>query len=163
MRRRQVNQRQLAERIGVDPSAVSRWVSGRQAPEARYLRALAISLETSSDYLLGIVSAKPEEGPVDLAVVIQTDDWLWGGRRVTPETRRRVRGILWFALAPADQWPQLPTIVPTTGQTPAGDDAPRENGNRPGVTVVFTRRRRSRLGGEGVGSGGEVGGGDHVG
>ena len=49
-----ISQRELANRIGVDESIVSRIISGDRAPKAEVLANIATALHTTSDYLLGI-------------------------------------------------------------------------------------------------------------
>lgn len=49
-----ISQRELANRIGVDESIVSRIISGDRNPKADVLANIATALHTTSDYLLGI-------------------------------------------------------------------------------------------------------------
>jgi len=49
-----ISQRELANRIGVDESIVSRIISGDRKPKADILANIATALHTTSDYLLGI-------------------------------------------------------------------------------------------------------------
>lgn len=49
-----LNQTQLAERIGVDKSAISFWENGINEPKANYITKLALLFNISADYLLGI-------------------------------------------------------------------------------------------------------------
>ena len=48
-------QAQLAVATGLQPAAVSHFETGQRMPNARNLRKLAIALNCSADYLLGIV------------------------------------------------------------------------------------------------------------
>lgn len=48
------NQTQFANLIGVKPSQVSEWLSGKANPGYDTLKAMATALHVSSDYLLGI-------------------------------------------------------------------------------------------------------------
>lgn len=49
-----ITQRELANRIGVDESIVSRIINGDRNPKADVLANIATALHTTSDYLLGI-------------------------------------------------------------------------------------------------------------
>ena len=49
-----MSQRDLANRIGVDESIVSRIIKGERIPKSDVLANIATALHTSSDYLLGI-------------------------------------------------------------------------------------------------------------
>lgn len=49
-----ISQRELANRIGVDESVVSRIIKGDRKPKADILANIATALHTTSDYLLGI-------------------------------------------------------------------------------------------------------------
>ena len=48
------SQPDLAKRVGVSKGMISIWENNINEPKATYLRRLAIELETSADYLLGI-------------------------------------------------------------------------------------------------------------
>lgn len=56
-----LNQAELAQKTGLQPSAISHFESGRRAPSFDNLRVLADVLGVSTDYLLGRV-AKPGIG-----------------------------------------------------------------------------------------------------
>lgn len=49
-----ISQKQLAERINISESIVSRYISGEREPKANVLANIATALNTTSDYLLGI-------------------------------------------------------------------------------------------------------------
>ena len=49
-----LSQAQLAEKIGVNTSAVSLWENDVNEPKASYIARLALALDVSADYLLGI-------------------------------------------------------------------------------------------------------------
>lgn len=49
-----ISQKQLAERINLSESIVSRYISGEREPKANVLANIATALNTTSDYLLGI-------------------------------------------------------------------------------------------------------------
>ena len=49
-----MSQRDLANRIGVDESIVSRIIKGERIPKSDVLANIATALHTTSDYLLGI-------------------------------------------------------------------------------------------------------------
>lgn len=51
-----ISQRDLANRIGVDESIVSRIIKGERTPKSDVLANIATALHTTSDYLLGIES-----------------------------------------------------------------------------------------------------------
>lgn len=49
-----MTQREIAERAGLPPSLISHFENGTRCPAFENLRRLALSLEVSADYLLGI-------------------------------------------------------------------------------------------------------------
>lgn len=49
-----LNQKQLAEKIGVTPQSISYYCNGARLPDVDILRLLANCLDVSADYLLGI-------------------------------------------------------------------------------------------------------------
>lgn len=49
-----ISQRELASKIGVDESIVSRIIKGERTPKSDMLANIATALHTTSDYLLGI-------------------------------------------------------------------------------------------------------------
>ena len=49
-----LTQKALAERIGLNEAAVSRYISGERDPKPETLANIATALHTTSDYLLGI-------------------------------------------------------------------------------------------------------------
>ena len=51
-----LNQKMLAQRIGVTEAVISRYISGEREPRPDILANIATALHTSSDYLLGIES-----------------------------------------------------------------------------------------------------------
>jgi transcriptional regulator with XRE-family HTH domain len=50
-----LRQERLAELVGVKQSTVSRWLSGQDAPAGVRLQSLATTLETTADYLTGMM------------------------------------------------------------------------------------------------------------
>jgi transcriptional regulator with XRE-family HTH domain len=50
---RGLNQKQVAERVGISPSIVSRYELGRGEPRLSVLRRLADVLDVTTDFLLG--------------------------------------------------------------------------------------------------------------
>lgn len=49
-----MSQKELAERVNVSMSVISRYISGQREPKANVLANIATVLKTTSDYLLGI-------------------------------------------------------------------------------------------------------------
>lgn len=53
-KKRGISQKQLAQRIGVTESVISRYISGEREPKPDVLANIATALHTTSDFLLGI-------------------------------------------------------------------------------------------------------------
>lgn len=49
-----ISQKELADRINISESVVSRYISGEREPKANVIANLATAFRTTSDYLLGI-------------------------------------------------------------------------------------------------------------
>jgi transcriptional regulator with XRE-family HTH domain len=60
LKKRNMSQKGLAERIGVSEVVISRYISGGRDPKPDMIANLATALHTTSDYLLGI-----EDGEFD--------------------------------------------------------------------------------------------------
>lgn len=54
LQKRGVTQKELASRIGITESTMSRYISGDRSPSPETLANIATALHTTSDYLLGI-------------------------------------------------------------------------------------------------------------
>ncbi len=54
MRKQGITQKQLADRLNTTEATLSRYVNGEREPKADMLANIATSLNTTSDYLLGI-------------------------------------------------------------------------------------------------------------
>ena len=54
LKKKNISQKQLAERINLSETVVSRYISGEREPKANVLANIATALNTTSDYLLGI-------------------------------------------------------------------------------------------------------------
>lgn len=65
--KRGINQKELAKKIGVSKSAMSKIESESRKVEDVLLIKIANALDTSSDYLLGIENKKPSFTKLDLA------------------------------------------------------------------------------------------------
>ena len=61
--KRHLSQSDLANRSGLQPSAVSHFETGNRAPSFDNLRRLADALEVTTDYLLGRVDDPAASGP----------------------------------------------------------------------------------------------------
>lgn len=48
-----INQKELAEKVSVSPSAINQFEKGEKKPSTAILRKIALALSVSSDYLLG--------------------------------------------------------------------------------------------------------------
>ena len=56
-------QKELANVLGIDPSAIAGWKRDNTNPKAEYLPIIAIYLNVSGDYLLGLTdNPKPQKG-----------------------------------------------------------------------------------------------------
>jgi len=60
---KQLSQTELAERAGLQPSAISHFETGRRAPSFDNLKRLADALSASLDYLLGREDQPKAAGP----------------------------------------------------------------------------------------------------
>lgn len=54
LKKRHMQQKELAERVGITEAVVSRYISGDREPKPDMLANIATALNTTSDYLLGI-------------------------------------------------------------------------------------------------------------
>lgn len=54
LEKRNINQRQLAERLCISEAQLSRYISGSRDPKPEMIANIATVLQTTSDYLLGI-------------------------------------------------------------------------------------------------------------
>lgn len=54
LRSKRMQQKELADRIGLTEATVSRYISGERDPKPEVLANIATALHTTSDYLLGI-------------------------------------------------------------------------------------------------------------
>ena len=61
MKSKGLNQKQLAEKIGVTPQSISYYCNGTRLPDVDILRLLASCLDVSADYLLGLTEAKSKD------------------------------------------------------------------------------------------------------
>lgn len=57
---RGLSQKELAEKIGVTPSAINQYESSAKRPSTEYLTKIALELSTETDYLLGITNKDDE-------------------------------------------------------------------------------------------------------
>nr|WP_325213768.1 helix-turn-helix transcriptional regulator [uncultured Oscillibacter sp.] len=58
LRNKGMQQRELAERIGLTEATMSRYISGERDPKPEVIANIATALHTTSDYLLGIESGE---------------------------------------------------------------------------------------------------------
>jgi transcriptional regulator with XRE-family HTH domain len=63
-RLRELSQSELADKAGLQPSAVSHFETGRRAPSFDNLKVLSDALDVTTDYLLGRVDQPNLTGPV---------------------------------------------------------------------------------------------------
>ena len=54
LRRNNMTQKELGERVGATEAAISRYISGAREPKPEIIANIATALHTTSDYLLGI-------------------------------------------------------------------------------------------------------------
>lgn len=54
LKKRGITQKKLAEMLGTTGAAVSRYVNGERSPRSDTLARMAVALNTSTDYLLGL-------------------------------------------------------------------------------------------------------------
>ena len=59
-----ISQRELASRIDLDESIVSRIIKGERTPKSDVLANIATALHTTSDYLLGIENEEFDSGKI---------------------------------------------------------------------------------------------------
>ena len=53
LKEQDINQKQFAEKIGVKPSQVSEWLSGKAQPGYDTLKRISLAFHISADYFLG--------------------------------------------------------------------------------------------------------------
>lgn len=82
--KRGINQKELAKRIGVSKSAMSKIESESRKVEDVLLIKLTEVLDTSADYLLGIDSKKPSFSKLDLAddTILERVDLYFEGKPI---------------------------------------------------------------------------------
>ena len=54
LRTRNIQQKELAEQIGITETAISRYIAGTREPKPEVIANIATALHSTSDYLLGI-------------------------------------------------------------------------------------------------------------
>ena len=54
LRTRNIQQKELAEQIGITETAITRYIAGTREPKPEVIANIATALHTTSDYLLGI-------------------------------------------------------------------------------------------------------------
>lgn len=54
LKKRNIQQKELAEQIGITEAAMSRYITGTREPKPEVVANIATALHTTSDYLLGI-------------------------------------------------------------------------------------------------------------
>ena len=47
-----ISQNELADKVGVAPATISRWMSGQRTPDANDIKKLCAAMKCSADYLL---------------------------------------------------------------------------------------------------------------
>jgi transcriptional regulator with XRE-family HTH domain len=55
-----LSQKELAEKVGVTPSAINQYEAGSKNPSSEILKGIAIALSTETDYLFGIKEDEDE-------------------------------------------------------------------------------------------------------
>ena len=94
---RGLDQSELAHRVGLSKSSISRILSGAQEPKLRLAYDLAKALGVTLDYLVG---DSPESGPIDHLVMVNEDEMtiLKIVRELTPNVA--IKRLLNVAIVP---------------------------------------------------------------
>ena len=82
-----LNQRQLAERIGVTPTRLNYWIKDKREPEVYYIKELARVLGVSGDALIG--TEEPQSEPSDILYISRPT-----GNADTDELRRQLHDFI---------------------------------------------------------------------
>ncbi len=82
----------LCEKTGITSATISRYITGRHAPNLDYIVKIATAMDVSVDYLLGLtLSTKPGENAApEMKAIIN------GYERADPHTKK----MLWMMLEP---------------------------------------------------------------
>jgi len=95
-----IDQITLAREMGVSPSAVSRWLSGKDAPQITRLPRLVEILDQPLDWLIG-VEAPRQNHAMDLSR--PHGQWRWRSRPLSAEEQQRAYALLHALLAPLEE------------------------------------------------------------
>lgn len=90
---RGMTQDELALKVGVSHSSISRYETGERSPTLAIAVKIALTLNTSLDYLLGIDNTTPpptDEGDIELAHRM---------RALTPQEKEKFRSLLEYTEA----------------------------------------------------------------
>jgi transcriptional regulator with XRE-family HTH domain len=152
------SQARLADSLCTARSAVNNWVKGKDMPAGMRLADVAVALNTTTDFLLGVDRLRPSAppAPIDLAHAMAALPITWAGSALTPAERRRAFVILHGLLEREERLGNLPTGWQERF-------APNANEARDRATLIAAvphrRPRRGRQGSAGVVGDGSDGGG----
>lgn len=84
-----LTQKQLAEKLGIDHTTISKWESDTYEPDTKSLNALSEILRVSTDYLLGRKNgANDDELPPEVRTLAR--DW----KTILPTDKELLKGII---------------------------------------------------------------------
>ncbi len=88
-----LTQKELANKLGVSPSAIGMYEQGRREPENALLSELCRILDTTTDYLIGFTKTPQDVGEVieDFTGMLMSQEGLmFNGQPITPEDREKI-------------------------------------------------------------------------
>lgn len=143
-------------------SIATKWEAGLGMPDPPTLRRMAVTLNTTTDYLLGVDTLRdtPPAVTVDMAEAAAAPRVTWRGTPISADARARVWPLLRALLAPIDQLREISDYPQDVHKAPPPSDANTVADRAKRVSIVRVRRPTRKGRGRGGAPGGPVDGGD---